>query len=779
MRAQVVRLLLVLMSSLLPLHASVPGDEHWDTRFDLSGVNHDLFGLLSTNNRIYAGGLNFYQGATNTQVNIWNGTNWSLLPPLSGGVAVIYDLAWFNNELYVAGTFSRAGVSTNAGLARWDGFSWRDVGGFRGVAGVLRIHRGELYAGGSFTNLGGILATNIARWDGTHWHALGMGVGPYLSGTFAVADMATLNNDLVVGGQFSTAGSGAATNLARWDGTNWTAFSAFNGRVEALAVITSSIYVGGTFTTIDGLPFANIALWSGTWSPLGAGVNSSVYDIALLGTNVFVAGAFTNASGTPATRIARWNGTGWFALGGGLNDTPNRLLAVGTNIIAAGLFNQADSLMAGHIAVWDGFAWSSLSAPRHGHGITLSVRAVAATPTNLYAGGIFTGAGRVKASRIAKWDGTNWSAMGSGVKGTNEGTGTSINAIAVRDGDVFVGGVFTNAGGVAASNIARWNGSAWSPLGVGVGNSVLALAVVGNDLYAGGNFTSAGGQARIGIARWDGANWNTVGGGLTAPAGITINVAAMAVSGTNLYIGGTFHGAGGVNATNIARWDGFAWSALGTGVNTNISALAVSGTNLYAGGRFTLAGGVTVSKVARWDGFAWSDVGGGVAGSGTPTVTSMAAVSNALYIGGTFSTVGGGITANRLARWDGTWSPLGNSITLSSGSSGAVSAMAAAGFDLYLGGIFEVAGDKPQSNFAHWNEQKNLSPMQIQLTPAPLPAGVQIIVLADHADTFVVESSGDLRAWAPLLVTNAVPVTIIDSNPPPAGRRYYRARQDY
>ena len=46
-----------------------------------------------------------------------------------------------------------------------------------------------------------------------------------------------------------------------------------------------------------------------------------------------------------------------------------------------------------------------------------------------------------------------------------------------------------------ANNIARWDGSSWSALGSGVNGYVTALAMLGNDLFVGGGFTTAGGIA--------------------------------------------------------------------------------------------------------------------------------------------------------------------------------------------------------------------------------------------------------------------------------------------
>ena len=116
------------------------------------------------------------------------------------------------------------------------------------------------------------------------------------------------------------------------------------------------------------------------------------------------------------------------------------------------------------------------------------------------------------------------------------------------------------------------------------------------------------------------ADWVTLNSGLPGANG-TVNAIAMDGSG-NVYVGGSFNVIGTVSANNIAKWDGSAWSALGTGMDGGVSALAVSGTDLYAGGVFTNAGGVTVNGIAKWNGSAWSalssGVGGYSVGYGTP-----------------------------------------------------------------------------------------------------------------------------------------------------------------
>ena len=158
---------------------------------------------------------------------------------------------------------------------------------------------------------------------------------------------------------------------------------------------------------------------------------------------------------------------------------------------------------------------------------------------------------------------------------------------------LYAGGNFTTAGGVAANRIAKWDGSSWSALGSGTERrSVYALTVFddggGPALYAGGDFTTAGGVAANRIAKWDGSSWAALGSGMSD------NVHALTVfddgGGPALYAGGFFTTAGGVTANRIAKWDGSSWAALGSGMSGAVFALTVfdDGSGLpalYAGGR--------------------------------------------------------------------------------------------------------------------------------------------------------------------------------------------------
>jgi hypothetical protein len=267
---------------------------------------------------------------------------------------------------------------------------------------------------------------------------------------------------------------------------------------------------------------------------------------------------------------------------------------------------------------------------------------LAVSGSTLYAGGGFTTAGGNPANCIAQWDGSGWSALGSGMSGGNE-YGPYVGALAVSGGMLYAGGNFTTAGGSPANYIAQWNGTNWSALGSGMNFYVDALAVSGSTLYAGGYLMSAGGNAANYIAQWNGSSWSALGSGMSGVGGDGGGpyVSVLAVSGNTLYAGGEFTTAGGSAANSIAQWDGSSWSAVGSGMNGTVLALAVSGSTLYAGGYFTTVGGSAANNIAQWNGSSWSALGSGM----NYSVSALAVSGGTLYAGGDFTTAGTNVSA--------------------------------------------------------------------------------------------------------------------------------------
>ncbi|ULY68549.1 DUF2793 domain-containing protein [Chlorella virus XW01] len=335
-------------------------------------------------------------------------------------------------------------------------------------------------------------------------------------------------------------------------------------------------------------------------------------------------------------------------LSGGLNEPCKTLLVdLNGNLYAGGQFTTAGGVACANIARWNGSTWSNLGSGLTG-GIPVCNALAVDSNNNIYAGGEFTTAGGVACANIARWNGSTWSNLGSGLAG---GIPVCYALVVDRNGNLYVGGQFTTAGGVACANIAMWNGSTWSALGTGLtGGTPICFALAvdsNNNIYAGGKFTTAGGVACANIARWNGSTWSALGTGLTG--GIPVCY-SLAVDINNVYAGGEFTTAGGVACANIARWNGSTWSNLGTGITSSKAycyALAIDNNYLYIGGKFTIVGGIACANIARWNGSTWSNLGTGLDSLCDTLITS----NNNVFVGGLF-TVAGGITANYITCWN-------------------------------------------------------------------------------------------------------------------------------
>lgn len=597
------------------------------------------------------------------------------------------------SRLVVAGDFSFAGDIPANHVAEWNPSSglWTALGA--GVSGpsnsavscMVVLPNGDLVVGGWFTSAGGVAASNIARWNGSAWSAFGSGING------AVGAMAVLaNGDLVAGGSFSSAGGTATSNVARWDGSSWHMLglgtSGSNPSVSALLVLPAGdLVAGGAFTSAGGVAVNHIARWDGsTWSALGPGTLNYVTALAVQpGGDIIAAVPF---------EIMRWNGSSWTTLATASGFSGGAVYAMTVlpngDLIAGGSFSTIGSVSANRIARWDGLSWSAL-----GWGLTNSVHTVTALPSgDLVAGGVFTATVNsptgspygVAALGLSLWNGVEWSALSPGLS-------SRVDALAtLHSGDVVAGGMFLGAGNGVGKFIARWDGSAWSSLGVGVGGSVQALTVLSNgDLVVGGGFTTAGGAAAMRVARWNGTSWFALGSGMNS------SVEALTVlPNGNVVAGGSFTSAGGAAANYVAAWNGSAWSALGSGMDWDVRAFAVlPNGDLVAGGRFTSAGGVSANRVARWNGTSWSPLGSGLNG----TVSALAVLPNGHLVAGGEFTTAGGVSALGVARWDGaSWLALGIGIN---GSARALVALANG--DVVAGGTFIASG--PANRIGRWN----------------------------------------------------------------------------
>ncbi|MBL8861576.1 MAG: hypothetical protein JNK02_06145 [Planctomycetes bacterium] len=626
-------------------------------------------------------------------------------------------------ELYAGGTFLVAGGTTVNYIARWDGFAWNALAGGVGAPTfgpvfALTVHDDgsgpALYVGGAFTTAGGLPTGGLARWDGSSWSSVGGTVNGNVR-AFAVFDDGSGGGPaLFVGGSFANAGNSGAQYIAKWNGSTWSSVPGYiSGTVHSLAVHDDglgggpALYAGGYFSA--GLFARHVARWTGTtWAPLGSLPNNAIYALASHddgnGSQLYAGGAFVSIGGTSAYNIARWNGAAWAPLGSGFSGPVWALASHddgsggGASLFAAGDFPESGGVAMNDVARWNGSSWSSLAGGLGGGLEGASALAVHddGFGARLLVGGAFTSAGGVPTARIARWNGMDWSALGSGLNG-------EVNCLLVFDDgggpQLVVGGDFISPGGAPSRRIARWNGLGWSALGAfafPVRSLVLFDDGTGPALHAGG----------LGVWRWNGASWDP----LPSIPGSTVY--ALAVyddgSGPALYAGGNASGAGPVWKRTGSSWVPVA----GAFAFTTVRALTVFDDGL-GGGPELYAGGDLPGRLQKWDGATWTIVGGGLAGSGA-VVRALEVHDEglgggpALFVGGTFTSAGP-VAASGVVRWNGsTWSPTGTGFH-NAPFAGSVHALrsftdpANGSISLVAGGTFTTTDGTAAANLARWN----------------------------------------------------------------------------
>ncbi len=332
-------------------------------------------------------------------------------------------------------------------------------------------------------------------------------------------------------------------------------------------------------------------------------------------------------------------------------------------------------------------------------------------------------------------------ALGAGV-GDLLSSLQKVSALAVFNGRLIVGGRFPVAGGVAAGNLASWNGSVWAPMGDPNGpvhDLVVRTATTVNNtfLFAAGEFTAFGPLPRAFVARYSDATnaWAAMDASAST---YSLAVRGVGLTGYELYAS---------NGGGLKRWMGTGWtgvlggaSVLGTyrrielwngecyamggdtpilstfwsndirllklvadafvpvasnaGIAGAVRAALPDGSDYVIGGSFRTINGAAVNGIARGRPGAWQPLGGGVDGG---SVLALARLPGGDLVAGGDFTSAGGQPAQGLARWNGSaWSPFGGG--------GVVRALAVmANGDLLVGGSFATMGGTPANNVARWN----------------------------------------------------------------------------
>jgi trimeric autotransporter adhesin len=803
------RLCLGIIPSLLlslTLRADVPGT--WDDRFGLPLNNGEVFVLASSSNRVVAGGaFTLIGGATITNLAVFDGRNWA---PFGQPDGPVYAIKAAGNHIYVGGEFNSIGGIAASKVALWDGQSWRALGaGIRGsgsCVNAIELFAKEVIVAGRFQAAGELQTFNIARWNGARWDRLWLGLGD-ASDDVQVNALAVIGSDLYAAGRFFQSGTLRVNHIARWNGVFWQPLQ--NGvqgpesilpdrpstQVFSLLPQGRDLIVGGSFCSAGAMTATNIARWNGAnWSGLGNGLEITV--LALSGDEqcIFAGGTagpyqrchlFEPASFGGSARVHRFESNRWDKIAdfAGLDRynllRVKALLSREGLVFASGTFVHIDGFIAQGLTVWDGRSWNGVGN-QNLHGLSDFPYKVVAIGTNVFAAGYFIRAGSTNVSGLGRWDGGRWCPIGT----LRDGAVFDMT----RQGDsLIIVGNFSHIDGVAAKRVARWDGSHWRPLSDGLDGELSTVTATDQAIYAAGFLNVPGLGRKLGVARWDGTSWQLLSDAFS-PWG---HIQALAARGNELYVAGQFEEVGAVHAKNIAFWNGSTWNAVGQGLTgeapahficrgmTNVAALVFFKGDLIAAGSFTRSADLPLNNIARWDGYKWSPLALGIPGTAYNCfyqgqyipVTALTASEDAVYVGGMFPSVGT-VPASLVAKWDGQqWS------NLRSGLSGSIPAFEAIlcdyhgaahpsftmpawgqvtsqtkslawnGTNLYVGGNFSLADGKPSVGFAIWHEIR-----QPRIWAERVDGQLKLS-WSDWATNFVLESTSDLHgiSWQRVL----------------------------
>ncbi len=270
-----------------------------------------------------------------------------------------------------------------------------------------------------------------------------------------------------------------------------------------------------------------------------------------------------------------------------------------------------------------------------------------------------------------------------------------VNCLEVYNGELFIGGDFTQWGSSTTYSSASFNGATIS---THTGNSFVFggfedfhLDDDGN-LYAAGAFQSTFGPRRFGY--WNGSSWT---GGFD-PGG-TCYAVGEGVSGSDITIGGNIGTYPGIAASSTPFSSA---STPGSGLNGTVYDIIRFNGRLIACGQFTTSGSQPLGYIAEFNGSNWVPI---VSPQDLNNIAyAMVEFEGHLYVAGDFTQAFGVSNANHIIKYvpnTNSWEPVGTGLA----STGTVKANAlyADATGVYVGGSFQTAGGVPSPNIALWD----------------------------------------------------------------------------
>ncbi|MFK8011266.1 MAG: hypothetical protein AB8B80_04445 [Marinicellaceae bacterium] len=613
--------------------------------------------------------------------------------PLLSGSFPIRAVEAFGTDICIGGDFTNLGgiKGLNYFACYSNSLGWYQPNGIgNGPNGSVYaieadVNGSSVYLGGAFTQVNMMSsqdsARRIVRTDGLSWTPLFSDPQETSNGvnTTVYSILPTTN--------FIHVGSG--TTLLSWNSSipEWQDRGTHNGGVQPIrdmvsfgSTVTAST---PTATMVSGHAAGSISevvLGDNDWSETGSSLDMGSHfgQLAFGLGPLYGSGDFTHVD-ADAKGVAVFIGNDWQAVPGAqmLGDLNNfRVLEMQQGglsqfcMLTQGPPDDAEIYWRETVC-YNGDSWSGVkNAPIYGN--TGRTGDITKFQGNIILAGAFEFIGDKRSNYVAKLKSNNrWESI-SQLEWSSTGN-PYVRHLAEYNGFLYATGLFNMANGEAVNQIAKWDGTNWTPAIPGfIATSNSPMIVWNNKLVVSGLLNGISS-----VISWDGstiehleglfgANYFEVyQGDLIANGGsgvVKYNndgtwtdlvsnvsvVSALKVDGDDLYVGGNFNGvcSGGlfISAKNIMRWDGNTCFALGEGLEDTSSSfdavneMAVLDGNLIVVGRFDTAGNTNVNNLAYWDGTNWNSIGQGlVDASGS---SQLYLDGNDLYLYGGFAQAG-------------------------------------------------------------------------------------------------------------------------------------------
>jgi trimeric autotransporter adhesin len=485
---------------------------NWSPLVQGVNLGGEVYALAARGTNLYVGGY-FTQagGVSAAGLAVWveDLQRWQSLNAPAG--TTIFGLRTEQDRLYLGGRFPAMGGISSSNVVLLGPAGWEGLGG--GVSepstaevSAIAEYGGQVFVGGTFQLAGGAALPNIARWTGGQWASagtVGVGLGLDAAGSTTIL----VGTNVYVGGKFSRAGALSVNRVARWTGSGW---APLGGQLPfTFASGQPRFATDGQQLYATSLGDKGVWRWDTTnWFLLGS-TNSTTPGIvtptsgfcAVCGTNFYASGRSTGVTGPV---VGKFDGTNWRQIGpfftndAGQTSSIGCLAAASNGVYAAGFFGYVGTLPARAVAFWDGTQWNALGAgvPDAGTVGFVGASCLSLIESNLYV----ASAQNYRTSAIYRWNGSAWSALPGVFKANN--AVSSIAAIRQVGTDLYVSGSFDTVDGQPASHIARWDGTRWNALGSGL-NDAATITVDDRKVYATGSFSTAGGKATAYFGIWD------------------------------------------------------------------------------------------------------------------------------------------------------------------------------------------------------------------------------------------------------------------------------------